>query len=262
MKHLCLASAIVLASLTAASAQIASDNASNYGGTWGNGTNGGSGFLPWSITNNNGGGNFAGSFTGNSTAGAGNINTSGVSFGLFANPAAAAINATRAFSVSLASGNIFTFQLALNFDNGNKGFDFFAGSQGTVFNFNVGGGASVSSANATLNPGSGQAYDYGGNNAVFNVTLSMTSSTQFSYNISRTSSQGNQGTLFSGNVTALTQAPSGFGFYVAGTTAGGAQNDLYANSLSVVPEPSTYALLAIGLVGMIWLRGPRRNPNA
>ena len=248
MKKFALISAMSLVLSMVAHAQIATDNASNYGGTWANNDNHGTGFLNWAITNNNNPPTaFAGSFVGDSTAGAGNINTSGVSLALYANPAAAAINANRAFAVSLASGNIFTFQLALNFDNGSKGFDFFAGGDGTVLNFNVASGASVSSSK-TLAAGPGQTYDYGGNSAVINVTLTMSSNTAFSYNISRTSTQGNQGTLFSGNVTGLTQAPSGFGFYVSGTDAGGAaQNNLYVNSLSVVPEPSTFALLGLGL---------------
>ncbi|MCX6969857.1 MAG: PEP-CTERM sorting domain-containing protein [Verrucomicrobia bacterium] len=249
MKKLVLISGLAIALATAgAHAQIATDNASNYGGSWTNGSNGGTGFLAWNITNNNNGTSiFAGNFLGDSTSGAGNINTGGVAFGLYANPAAASVNANRAFAVSLSSGNIFTFQLALNFDNGNKGFDFFAGGDGTVLNFNVGSGAGVSSSK-TLTPGTSVVYDYGGNNAVFNVTLTMTSSSAFSYDISRTSSLGTQGTLFSGNVSGLTQGPTGIGFYVAGTDAGGAaQNNLYVNSLSVVPEPSTFALLGLGL---------------
>ena len=253
MKKLFLISAVAWGiSAAANAAPIASDNASNYGGSWADGSNAGTGFLAWSITNNNGGGNFAGNFLGDSTAGAGDINTGGVSFGLYANPAAAYVDATRAFAVSLTSGNIFTFKLALNYDNGNKGFDFFAGSDGTVLNFNVGSGASVSSS-VTLTPITSVVYDYGGNDAVFDVTLSMTSASTFSYDISRTSSQGTQGTLFSGNVSGLTQGPTGFGFYVAGTDAGGAaQNNLYVNSLEVtsVPEPAAIALFGVGLAGL------------
>ena len=247
MKARRLIFALVLALAPLAGAQIATDNASNYGGSWTNGSNGGSGFLAWSLSNNNNGVTlFAGNFLGDSTAGAGNINTGGVSFGLYANPATAFVSADRAFALALTTGDTFTFQLALNFDNGNKGFNLFAGGQGEVFNFNVGTGGSVSSANATLNPGSGAGYSYGGN-AVLNVTLAVTSSTQFSYNITRTAGTG-LGTLFSGNVSGLTNALSGFSFYVSGTDAGGApQNNLYVNSLSVVPEPSTFVLLGIGL---------------
>ena len=153
----------------------------------------------------------------------------------------------------MTTGNTFTFQLGITNDNGNKGFNLFAGTQGQVLNFNVDLGASVSAASgATLIPGSGAGYNYGGLDSVINVTVGVTSSTQFSYNISRTSSLGFQGTLFSGNVTGLTDSLSGFGFYVSGTDAGGAaQNNLYVNSLSVVPEPSTFALLGVGLLGVM-----------
>ncbi len=254
MKKLVLISGLVIALATAVTPlQAASDVASNYGGSWTDGSNGGTGFLSWTLSNNNNGVTlFAGNFLGDSTAGAGNINTGGVSFGLYANPAFAYVNADRAFALALTTGNTFTFQLGLNFDNGNKGFNLFAGTQGQVFNFNVNGGASVSAASgATLVPGSGAGYNYGGSDAVINVTVGVTSSTQLSYDISRTSSLGFQGTLFSGSVTGLTDAFSGFGFYVSGTDAGGAaQNNLYVNSLSVVPEPSTFALMGLGLAAL------------
>ena len=113
--------------------------------------------------------------------------------------------------------------------------------------FNVGSGGGVSSANgATLTPGAGAGDDYGGSDAVIGVTLSMTSATAFSYNIGRTSSLGFQGTLFSGTVSGLTDGVSGFGLYVAGTGDGSAANNLYANNLQVVPEPSTLLLITLG----------------
>lgn len=253
MKKSLLVCGLMLVLSTVSHAFIASDMASNYA-SWSDASNGGTGFHAWSITGNNGGGNFAGAFLGDSTVAAGNINSGGVSFGLYANPVAAYVDATRAFTTALSVLDVFSFQMALNYDNGNKGFDFFAGADGTVLNFNVGSGAGVSSSQ-TLTPTTSVAYDYGGNDAVFDVVIAMITANSFSYTISRTSSQGAQGTLFAGTVSGLTEGPTGFGFYVAGTDAGGAaQNNLYVNNLSVVPEPATGFLVGIGLAGLTLAR--------
>jgi hypothetical protein len=256
------AALLLIAAGPAGATPIADDDASNYAGAWTSGSNPGTGFLAWTISNNDNGVTlFAGSFIGTSTAGAGNIDVSGVSLGLYANPAVAFVSADRAFAAALTTGQTFSFRLALNYDNGNKGFNLFAGSQGEVFNFNVGSGGSVSSANATLTPGVGAGYNDGGNDAVLDVALTLSAPGTLGYTISRTSSLGFQGTLFSGNVTGLTDAPSGFSFYVSGTSAGGApQNNLYINSLSVVPEPATALSLALGALacGLPSIR--RRSP--
>lgn len=250
----------IVAILTASPLHAAAiiDIAANYGGVWGNGQNAGTGFLPWSIIGNNGGGLFSGSFIGSSTDGAGNINTGGVAFGLFANPAGAFVNADRAFVTTLSPGETFSFDLAVNFDNGAKGFNLYAGSQGQVFNFNLGSGASVSAGGgASLTAGPGAGYNYGGNDAVINVEIQIMSTSQFAYLIGRTSSQGNQGTLFSGTVQGLVDDISGFRFYVSGTDDGAAQNNLYINNLSVVPEPSAGVIAAAGLIPLLRRRRTR-----
>lgn len=235
-------------------ASIASDNASNYT-FWTDSSNQGSGFAAWSLNNNDNGGTapFAGSFLGDSTDGAGDINTGGQSFGLYANPSGAFSTAIRSFSMSV--GETFTAQMAVNFDNGNKGFNFRIGGD-SIFNFNVGGGGNVSSPNATLNAGSGAGYDYGGN-AVIDLSLTLDTATQLSYNLSRTSSQGFQGTLFSGTVTGLSTAPDNFEFYISDTDNGGNQNNLYFNNLNVIPEPGAALLFLTGLGFVYFLRKRR-----
>ncbi|MGA1124797.1 MAG: PEP-CTERM sorting domain-containing protein [Chthoniobacterales bacterium] len=259
---------VLLSAITAAAfavvsnafALIASDNASNYGGSWANGNNFGTGFGPWSIANNDGGGNFAGTFIGDSTPAAGDINTSGVSFGLYANPGTAFVDADRNFSSALSIGDVFSFKFGVNFDNGNKGFNLYTGGAGAtqILNFNIGSGAQVNAgAGLTLNAGAGAGYDYGGA-SVLNLAFTYTDASTISYSISRSSPQGNQGVLFSGTVTGTFNAPDGFRFYNSGTDNGSAENNLYANSLSVVPEPSTYALLALSAVGLAGYAARRR----
>jgi hypothetical protein len=263
MKKMLLSSLVAAAFAvgTNAFALIASDNATNYGGTWANGNNGGTGFGAWNISNNDGGGNFAGSFIGSSTPGAGNINTGGVSFGMYANPGAAFLNADRAFSSAMSIGDTFSFNLGVNFDNGNKGFNLYSGGIAAtqLINFNVGGGAQVNAgAGLTLNAGTGAGYNYGGASAL-SLSLTYTDATTLTYSVSRTSPLGSQGVLFSGTVTGAFAAPDAFRFYISGTDAGGApENNLYANNLSVVPEPSTYALLALSAFGLAGYAARRR----
>ena len=65
-----------------ASAQVtASDNATNYSG-WSNGANGGFGFTPWTLTQNNGGTTYAGFYI---DVGSINISTAVKSFAMYAN---------------------------------------------------------------------------------------------------------------------------------------------------------------------------------
>ena len=91
-------------------AQTAADDASTYTG-WGTGTNVGTGFLPWVLTNNNGsGGGFGGNFIGSGTT----IDTSSKVFGLYANQGTGEIfsAAYRSLSNNLAVGSVFRVKLA------------------------------------------------------------------------------------------------------------------------------------------------------
>ncbi len=232
--------------VTSAFALTASDNAANYGGGWTNGTNGGSGFGAWDLTDNNNNGStlFSGYFTGDSTAGAGDLNTGGSSFGIYANPGAAFATAKRSFASSLSVNDQFSFNFGVNFDNGNKGFTLRNNSDQEVLGFNVGGGASVNTA--FTNNASTATYDYGGNDALLQAVIQVINANSLTYEISRVSSSGTQGVLYAGSITGITGTLNAFTFYNSGTDNGDAQNNLYFNSLSVtnVPEPSTYALLA------------------
>jgi len=245
MKKLSFLFVIVALSAGNLTAQTASDNAGNYA-TWTDGSNQGTGFLDWSLNENNDPGSniFAGHFLDDSSDGAGDINTGGQSFGMYANPSGAFATAIRSFSSALSVNDEFSFQMAVNFDNGNKGFNLRTAGD-SIFNFNIGGGgASVSSANATLVAGSGTGYDYGGGDAMIDVVFQVISANEINYEIIRASSQGNQGVLFSGSVSGITNPIDNFEFYISDTDDGSAANNLYFNNLQVgvVPESSTYAL--------------------
>lgn len=233
MKRLALALTLLALSATALPAAIeGTDNAADpaYSSGWNNGTNGGTlgTFLPWDLTNNNNNGTdtFAGYFIGDSTAGSGDINTNGVSFGIYANPGNAFANATRDFATPLTQGQIFTLDLAVDFRNGNKGFSLEVGNS-QVFNLNIGGDdyqVNGVSLGANFDPA-----------AIFHLSFNQTSLTDGTYSV-----------LFDGNTYTGTYSgiATGFNFYNSGTEDGSTANNLYFNNLAVVPEPSSMTLLA------------------
>jgi hypothetical protein len=233
----------------------ASDDAAAYGSTWSDGSNFGSGFNAWDLSSNNhdGSTNYAGAFIGDSTAGAGNINTgTNQSFGLYANPGTAYIDATRSFASSFSANDRFTLKLGVNFTDGNKGFVLRSGTD-EVVGFNV--GATTEIITDFTDTATVANYDYGGNDAVIDVVIQVINAGSLSYQISRTSSQGIQGMLFSGTVSNITSAINNLKFYNSGTT-GGDQNNLYFNSLNVtnVPEPA-YSVLALASAALllVWI---------
>ena len=253
-------------------ALTASDDASNYA-TWNDTDNQGTGFAAWSLNDNNGSVEagavsvFAGNFLGDSTvnSGAGDINTTGQSFGMYANQdVTSTVNAfstaIRSFDSTLNTNDQFTFQLALNYDNGNKGFNIRHNGD-TVFGFDIGTGARINVGGNYTDSSNIAIYEYGGTSLI-DVTILITSANSLNYQISRTSAEGTQGMLFSGSVAGIaaqTIEINNFEFYVSATDNGDAQNNLYVNSLSVseVPEPSAYALFA-GLAAITLTLSGRR----
>jgi hypothetical protein len=237
-----------------------SDRADNppYADGWTTGDDGGTitTFTSWDLSdNNNGPGNFAGYFIGNSTAGGADINTNGVSFGIYANPGTAFATAVREFGTSLAAGDTFSFDLAVNFRNGNKGFDLRDGNGNTIFNLNVGGDR------YTVNtPGGAASRDLFGNeyssNTIFSIQLTQTDLTSGTWTVTRSGGlSGTESGTYSG-------VGASFKFYVTGTDNGDAANNLYFNNLEVtaIPEPSTVSLLAVCAIfgGCFYARRQRR----
>ena len=213
-------------------------------------------FGSWAVVASPSGTSAAGSFIGDSTTLApsnsgGDINSSGVSFGLFGHSGATA-EATRFFDAPLLIGQSFVFQLAVNFRNGNKGIDVRDANSNTIFNLNIGG--DVYSVNNTPSFATtilfGNVYDP---NTVFTVQLTQTSAMGGTWTITRSGGlSGTQSSFFD-----YAGVAAGFHLYNAQTTGSGAPEDnLFFNNPQIVPEPSTLVLIggSVFLVALLYVR--------
>jgi hypothetical protein len=234
-------------------AQIAADSAQNYpatagSGIWNNGDNGGFGFQPWQFSNTNGN---AGIYIGDSQQNGGppdpegfqskGINSpNGRSWGLFANSGGFA-QVVRPFQAALGFGQTFSADWDTGFiDNG--------GSDGIRLSDN--------SAGLEL----WQIVFFGGQNTYsiidgsgtvtttlpftddgLHVAFTLTGPTTYSATITEADgpTQTITGSLeHSGSVSQFAFYDQNAGF--------NATNNVYANNLLIVPEPTTVALFAIG----------------
>jgi hypothetical protein len=250
-----LASTLALASAGSLSAAtIFTDNASNYGGVWNTGSNGGSGFGAWTLSSSGGTGGFAGSFIGDPTS-AGITGMDTTSFGLYANPLAsgAFVNAERGFANPLGVGDSFSFQWGINFDSngGNKGFSIYSGgtSGAELINLNNAGSSAI-----TIN-GTDVGFGYG--NATMTWTITRTSATNLQVDATNRDVSLTAAPNYSGNITISgTAAPDSFKFYASGMDSGDNRQPYFNNlTLTVVPEPSSLSLLALS--GLALLRRRR-----
>lgn len=207
--------------------QIASDNASNYGGgnPWGNGSTGGNGFGIWDLwTQVQAGGN-AGFFLGSSTPDCGDVTTAGQAFGMFGNPNPGGsnvnqANAQRLFSTSLQDGNTFSCDFAIAFRNGFKGIDVFTEGFQLAFNFNVAGDQYIANGNIL---------DWGYNQfSVFTLEVTQVDVNAILVQVTR-------GTDIYGPVEISTSSRvNAFKFYVGNTDPGVVQgNNIYFNNLEI-----------------------------
>ncbi|MDD4373042.1 MAG: S8 family serine peptidase [Bacteroidales bacterium] len=210
----------------------ASDNSSNYGGSWTNGSNEGNGFGNWVLSSGTNGG-FAGHFTGDPSI-AGITGMTNPSFGLYANPDDNGnyANADRTFAGPLSIGSTFSVDWAVNWDSngeGNKGINLYTeGTSGAqIININMGGSSAI-----TIN-GNPMFNNYGTNLMTLNFEY-------VSNGNLRVYGTGRDGSETYDQTIAVAGAPDAVRFYASGL-ASGDQRQPYFNNLSITTNFSNVA---------------------
>ncbi len=156
---------------------------------------------------------------------------------------------------SLASGQSVSLNANYSWNGGTRGVEFEqAFGAGALFRFEHGGGDELRFGQGT--------------NSV--VILSNAFNQALTYSVSHTgplavsvsaSLLGGGSPFFSTNLTLAAQ-PNQVKFYVGGITSSAADLNnygLYANTITTVPEPSTYALLGLGVAGLAGFAVRRRT---
>ncbi len=261
---------ILAGSAAVYAANLASDNAADaaYSDGWQTGDNGGTGFGAWTLTtvdtNPDRNGFFIGSSAGNGLAPSGNIDTSGKSWGLYANQLIDQNN----FSIGFASasraftgGELSIGQtLLLRMDNGFIG-STFRGTGAVGFSLNrfsfffPGGGNEYRIGYGDPNDttgllGTGVPFTAGGLDLAFTRTGADTYTLQIT--------PGGEATTTINGTMPDTGGLLNSILLFNKTAGTGAESDAFFNSMAIVPEPSGALLVAMGLLGATCLRKARR----
>ena len=270
---------------------IAQDSAASTAYSNGySGQNGGFGFGAFTVvtstpsnTNNN---SFAGSFIGDATksenGSGGGVNSSGKSFGTYANgaassPADPSVTVTRGFNTGLTSGGSFSLDFLTGYNNGGTvGVTLITGSAsitGSAFQTRgadpFGSGTTVPVGSFVYNQAQG-AYDFNGNNTrigynsgLIHLVYSINSATAYTLVSTGAVSFTGSGT-YSGTL-------SGFQFQQTNSDSnGGDPYNAFFNNLketaqpaaSAAPEPSQVGVLLIVCLGGLALAASKRLVRA
>ncbi|HMP74225.1 MAG TPA: fibronectin type III domain-containing protein [Kiritimatiellia bacterium] len=237
MKHLIRLAGCVVGFAAGVSWGQVVDHAGNYSqsqGTWVSGTHRGElGWGDWVFEKSNSPN--SGHFIGSSTAGGGDIDTDGKSFGMFGHSGTYAAARRYFAKQTMTTGDQLSFQVVVNFRNGLKGFTLRNESDSGVWRFQTGNsGNFVNSQDVGLNT-----YHA---NTVFTFTFEQRER-DFVWTVQRTGglTQSASGTnaITSGTIRY-------FRFYVDGTDNGSAQNNLYFNNFVFTPGVRGDAPLTLG----------------
>jgi|OM-RGC.v1.010507090 PEP-CTERM putative exosortase interaction domain len=181
------------------------------------------------------------------------IDSGGVAFKIHEDSPTGLAGASRFFDPSgLNVGETVSFQMAVNFTDGFKGFDLLDNASNNLLNLNVGGGA-YNINNETTLIGAFASYQ---DNTYFTVDITQDSLSGGSFSILR---EGSVTESVTGTFTGLARSLK---FYNGQST--GPENALFVNNLSIVPEPGSFALLSAlsVLSSVLFLRRRRSGLNA
>ena len=214
-------------------AQTNTDNASNYSGSWTNGSNQGAGFGAWSITTPSNTGIFIGNPTNNgmSTTGIG-----ATAFGLYSSLYNSGYcNASRGINGGMSVGDVLTFYWAVNWDGGNgsagKGFDLKNGTT-TIFNVGIAGSSTITTTNGTAFTGFGT--------VPMLVTVSRTSSNTYSFSMTARDS----GTTYSTTINNSSSIDV-LNFYIGNQNDNNGYRNMFFNAFQI-QKPNQYRSKANG----------------